>query len=231
MRPLTNSRGGHTIREMSSSEDGCRRIKSASTFHHGRLVDPLHPPRNNKLCPDRSCTVRTEPLFGIHLLINPEGLLPMLRSQTTACIRRICTLIFPLVTLSACSAQSAELILAALAGGLSGLNASSASDCTRIEGSRIVAPDGTFLGKITSKFDGESIFNPYGTFGNSYSSSSIWNKYSTWGSSYSSSSPFNRYTTSPPQVIKNGGVIGLLTTNTSLYGAIDPYAIRSCYSD
>jgi hypothetical protein len=40
-----------------------------------------------------------------------------------------------------------------------------------------------YLGKLNaSKYDSESIWNPYGTYGNKYNSKSIWNQYGTYGS-------------------------------------------------
>ena len=44
-----------------------------------------------------------------------------------------------------------------------------------------------YLGKlVTNKYDTDSIWNEYGTYGSQYSSNSIWNEYGTYGSAYSS---------------------------------------------
>lgn len=56
-----------------------------------------------------------------------------------------------------------------------------------------------YLGKLdASKYDYESIWNTYGTYGNKYNSKSIWNKYGTYGNYLNSYSPFNNYATYPP---------------------------------
>ena len=44
-----------------------------------------------------------------------------------------------------------------------------------------------YLGKLNaSRYDSESIWNPYGTYGNKYNSKSIWNQYGTYGNKYKS---------------------------------------------
>lgn len=135
---------------------------------------------------------------------------------------------------SGCSAYAAQLILAGIAGGLEGYGASgdgSSLTCSSLLGSQIVANDGTSLGKITSSYDGSSIFNEYGTYGNKYSGSSIWNTYGTYGNKYNSMSPFNSYSATPPVIVKNGVVIAVLTTNSSLRNAVNPSVLRSCKPD
>lgn len=84
----------------------------------------------------------------------------------------------------------------------------------------------TYLGKIDTEYNSESIFNEYGTYGNEYSSKSIWNEYSEFGNKYNSLSPFNDYSSSPPMIIKNGKIIGYLTTNKFILGAISPYILK-----
>lgn len=73
----------------------------------------------------------------------------------------------------------------------------------------------TYLGKlVTSKYDTDSVFNEYGTYGSSYSSNSIWNKYGKYGSQYSLESINNEYATRPPQIVDNNGkFVGYLTEN------------------
>ncbi len=59
-----------------------------------------------------------------------------------------------------------------------------------------------YLGKLNAnKYDTESIWNKYGSYGNKYNSKSIWNEYGTYGSEYSSYSPFNTYASNPPIII------------------------------
>gem|GEM_PF-5369963 len=93
----------------------------------------------------------------------------------------------------------------------------------------LVADDGkyTYLGKLTTnKYDSDSIFNEYGSYGSKYSSESIWNTYGTYGSKYSSYSPFNSYTSTPPMIIDgNYNIVGRLTVNKYVTGAVSPYEI------
>ena len=72
-----------------------------------------------------------------------------------------------------------------------------------------------YLGKLTTnKYDSDSIWNTYGTYGSKYSSKSIWNEYGTYGSKYNSESAFNPYTSTPPIIVTNSGKeIGYLTAN------------------
>lgn len=72
-----------------------------------------------------------------------------------------------------------------------------------------------YLGKLNaSKYDSESIWNEYGSYGNSYSSTSIWNEYNSYGSDYSSYSPFNEYATYPPVIVDaQGNFYGYFTVN------------------
>jgi len=78
-----------------------------------------------------------------------------------------------------------------------------------------------YLGKlVTNKYDSESIWNEYGTYGSRFSMKSIWNEYGTYGGKYSNQSVFNKYATNPPKIIdRKGNFIGYLTANKSLpYG-------------
>ena len=72
-----------------------------------------------------------------------------------------------------------------------------------------------YLGKLNaSKFDSESIWNSFGTYGNHYNSNSIWNSYGTYGSEYSSYSPFNEYASNPPVLVDDdGNFYGYFTIN------------------
>ena len=64
---------------------------------------------------------------------------------------------------------------------------------------KIVAQDGTYLGKLSeNRYDPDSVSNPYGRYGSPYSSTSINNPYSTYGSRYSPQSPNNPYATQAP---------------------------------
>ena len=110
-------------------------------------------------------------------------------------------------------------------------NASDLSEfCDSIEGSIIISADNDkkYLGKITSSYDSESIFNEYGNYGGKYSTNSIWNSYSKYGSEYNSYSPFNEYSLNPPMVIKNNRIIAKLTVNDSISNALNPYVLKAC---
>jgi hypothetical protein len=93
----------------------------------------------------------------------------------------------------------------------------------------LIADDGkyTYLGKLTTnKFDPDSIFNEFGRYGSKFSSTSIWNKFGTYGSPFSSFSPFNEFSVSPPMIIDgNHNIVGRLTVNKFVPGAISPYEI------
>ena len=94
--------------------------------------------------------------------------------------------------------------------------------CFELEGAKIIAEDGTFLGTLDNSYSADSIFNDYSDHGTDYSSDSIWNEYSDWGNDYSSISPFNEYATDPPILIKEGEVVGKLTVKSYEIDAVDP---------
>ena len=98
-----------------------------------------------------------------------------------------------------------------------------------LRGASIIAqdPENTFLGKIENEFSSESVFNEFGNYGSEFSSRSIWNEFSSFGSEFSSYSPFNEFASTPPMIIKNGRVIGYLTRNKFLRGALSPNILRA----
>jgi len=102
-----------------------------------------------------------------------------------------------------------------------------------LRGAKIIAQDSdnTYLGKLASKYESDSVFNKYGTYGNKYSSTSIWNTYSSFGSQYSSYSPFNKFSTSPPMLVKDDKVIGYLTINKYVENSISPSFLKSLEDD
>jgi len=66
---------------------------------------------------------------------------------------------------------------------------------------KLYAPDGTYLGKVSSnQYDYESISNPYGPYGSPYSPTSINNPYGEYGSPYSPNSVNNPYSTDAPSI-------------------------------
>ena len=97
--------------------------------------------------------------------------------------------------------------------------------CFELEGAKIIAEDGTFLGTLDNSYSSDSIFNQYSDFGKEYHSDSIWNEYSDWGNDYSSMSPFNEYASSPPILLKDGEVVGKLTVKAFEYEAVNPYTV------
>lgn len=100
--------------------------------------------------------------------------------------------------------------------------------CQYVSGASILADDGKYLGKISSEYASESIFNEYGTYGSEYSSDSIWNTYGSYGGKYATGSPFNPYSSVPPILVKNGQLIAYLSVNKALNGAINPYFLKTC---
>lgn len=104
-----------------------------------------------------------------------------------------------------------------------------------LNGAVLIAADAkkTYLGKLGGRYDRDSIFNQYSSYGSDYSSKSIFNDYGIYGSNYSSYSPFSKYAHSPPYIVKNGYIIGRLsvrntfkTTNTIV---ISPYMLMAIY--
>jgi len=95
-------------------------------------------------------------------------------------------------------------------------------DIERFNGARIVARDGTFLGKISkNEFDSDSIANEFG-FGNPFGSESLFNEFGRFGNKFSNESPFNEMATQPPVIVGAHGVIGVLTSNSSIPGGVSP---------
>lgn len=96
--------------------------------------------------------------------------------------------------------------------------------CYNLENTYIVAQDerNTFLGKIENSFSNDSIFNEFGDFGNEYSSISIFNEYGVFGSEFSSYSTTNSFTSTPPMIIKEGKLIGYVSTNKTIPNTISP---------
>ncbi|HSE46465.1 MAG TPA: hypothetical protein VLA89_14155 [Gemmatimonadales bacterium] len=93
----------------------------------------------------------------------------------------------------------------------------------------LVAADGHPLGIVSSSpSDTESICNPYGDYGSISSPTSIRNPSGQYGSPGSAYSPYNPDTLSPPAVVK-ASVIGYLTKNGGLAGAIDPDVLFAAY--
>ncbi len=70
------------------------------------------------------------------------------------------------------------------------------------EAPRIIAPDGTYLGRASANpYDPDSTANPYGPYGSPYSPTSINNPYGQYGSPYAPNSARNPYATEAPSII------------------------------
>ena len=101
--------------------------------------------------------------------------------------------------------------------------------CNLVEGATLIAQDGenTYLGKLGSKYDSDSVFNNYGAYGGEYSAESIWNKYGQFRGEYSTYSAFNQYTSTPPMIIKNKQIIGYLSANKAMANSVSPNLLKA----
>ena len=97
--------------------------------------------------------------------------------------------------------------------------------CYELEGAKIVAEDGTYLGTLDDSYASDSIYNEYSDHGSTYSDESLWNEYSDHGNDYSDESAFNEYASNPPVLLKDGEVIGRLTVKDYEYDAVDPRTV------
>ena len=97
-----------------------------------------------------------------------------------------------------------------------------------LRGASIYAQDyeKTYLGKLTSEYDPDSIFNTEGSYGSEYSPRSIWNREGNFGAEFSPVSAFNRYTATPPVIQRDGRTLGHLTMNTSIEDGISPEDLK-----
>ena len=100
--------------------------------------------------------------------------------------------------------------------------AASVHHCYELAGAKIIADDGTYLGTLSEKYNSDSIYNEHSVHGSTHSSSSIWNAHSDYGSEYSSQSAFNNQAANPPVLLKNGKVVGKITTDPYEYGGTNP---------
>lgn len=105
--------------------------------------------------------------------------------------------------------------------------------CSALRGATVIAQDSqnTFLGKVTGKYNSDSIFNEYGSHGGRYSTDSIWNRFGTFGGRFSSYSPHNKFSTTPPMLIKGGSVIGYLSANRAITPSISPNLLKALCED
>lgn len=102
--------------------------------------------------------------------------------------------------------------------------------CDAFDGASLTNSDDEFIGVLGGKYDKNSVFNEYGKFGSEYQADSIWDQYGKNGSEYQAGSVSNKYSSSPPRIVKGGRVIGLLSANKNLRGAVNANVLAIlCY--
>jgi hypothetical protein len=123
--------------------------------------------------------------------------------------------------------------LAALVLGTVAVPSASAAGLTLhdIDGQAyLMAKDGTYLGKVSSaSSDSESICASWAQYGGSWSDKSIRASWAQYGGSWSDMGAYSTWTTTPPAIVYQGSVIGYVTKNTSLAGAVDPDVLFATY--
>ena len=85
----------------------------------------------------------------------------------------------------------------------------------------------TYLGSISSEHSGNSIFNDFGAHGGQNQLDSVWNPLWVFGSPWSPWSSSNEFASAPPRIIKDGAVIGYLTTNPDFPNRINPIQLKT----
>lgn len=102
----------------------------------------------------------------------------------------------------------------------------------RFEGARVLSDESEprFLGTVTDEFDPSSVFNEFGMHGSEFAAGSIWNEFGIYGGEFSMHSPFNSFSLTPPFLLKGEKVIGRLTVNRFVSGAVDPIWLKSFYT-
>jgi len=98
----------------------------------------------------------------------------------------------------------------------------SAITCPDLDGASVYSQESTptYLGFFGGQFASDSINNQFGTYGNQFGSLSVRNTFGTYGGSFGSYSAQNDFTTTPPVIVKNGEIIGYLTTNQFKVGGV-----------
>lgn len=99
-----------------------------------------------------------------------------------------------------------------------------------LEGAKIVANDGQFLGIISwNDVKSDCIFNNIGRYGSDISSTSIFNDICKYGSDISSLSPWNDIASNPPKIILRNNKWIYLTTNTLKSPSITPHQLLAIF--
>ena len=88
-----------------------------------------------------------------------------------------------------------------------------------------------YLGCLNcDKYNTNSIWNIYGTFGSKYNANSIWNKYGTYGSKYNEFCPWNKYSNDPPVIVDSDGKFyGYFTLNKNTSKRADFRLVQTIY--
>ena len=100
--------------------------------------------------------------------------------------------------------------------------------CAGVAGGLVYANDGQYLGRLTNRFESQSILNTFGSYGSEFSSTSMFNSFSQYGSQFSSLSAYNSFTSTPPKLNVSGQLAAYATKNTLKIPRYDPDALRSC---
>jgi hypothetical protein len=83
--------------------------------------------------------------------------------------------------------------------------------------------DHQYLGWVsTDPFACDSLANPFGYYGDEYSSLSIWNCDGFYGSDYGNYTPYDPDAAYPPEIYLHGNLIGYLTLNPDFSPRYDP---------
>lgn len=94
--------------------------------------------------------------------------------------------------------------------------------CEALAGATVLTADGVFIGRLGPATDADSIFNPFGPFGNKHGPASIWNPHGKNGDRHGRGSAFNEFALAPPRLVKNRQVVGALSVNKAAPGAVSP---------
>lgn len=106
---------------------------------------------------------------------------------------------------------------------LPGMAGAQSVDLCSLLNARIDAGDGQYLGIITpNRQSVESIINPNGAYGSTFSTTSIANPNSAYGNTFNSLSARNPNAFDPPRISRNSQTIARLTINTGFASRVDP---------
>lgn len=124
-------------------------------------------------------------------------------------------------------------MIVAVVVAMSGTAAPAEELCDAVRGAVVIAQDdrSTMLGKITADYDSQSIFNEYGQYGSEYQTKSMWSEYGPFGSEYGEFSAKNTSSSNPPMIIKGGKIIGYVSSNRRIRGALNLVVLKALCKD